>query len=99
MLHRPVEAAAHCRLNKFSGKDHNATSALLTSDANFRQADIENSRKRTVTSHQLFVRHTMRHMPGGDMLACGFTMFLLVVKENVRTECLQEFPFVHTAEE
>lgn len=39
----------------------------------------------------------MRHVPSGHMLPRRLTMFLLVVKENIRTECFQEFAFIHAA--
>jgi hypothetical protein len=41
----------------------------------------------------------MWHMPGGNVLAGGLAMLLLIVKENIRTECFQECAFIHAAEE
>lgn len=36
----------------------------------------------------------MRHMPGSDMLACRFAMFLLIIKEYVSSKRFQEFPLI-----
>jgi len=47
----------------------------------------------------LLICHPMRHMPGCNMLACGFAMFLLVFEENVRPECFQKFAFIFSTEE
>jgi hypothetical protein len=47
----------------------------------------------------LLIRHTMRHMPCSNVLTSGFAMFLLVIKENVRSESLQEFTFVLSTQE
>ena len=41
----------------------------------------------------------MWHMPRSNVLPSGFTMFLLVIKENVRPESLQEFAFVLSTQE
>jgi hypothetical protein len=50
-------------------------------------------------NENLLIRHTMWHMSRSNVLTSGFAMFLLVIKENVRPESLQEFAFVLSTQE
>ena len=52
-----------------------------------------------VIERGLNVHHAVRNVACRDVLAGGFDVRALIVEEDVRAECAQEFTLVETAEE
>lgn len=50
------------------------------------------------TETGLLVGNPMRHMASRHMHTCRFAMLALIVKENIRPECMQERPLVHAGQ-